>query len=86
MLTYLKYGCMPISMAEQINVKGAIKRNYSRYKQRLKSIMYVPTAAKPYVRFATFLKIALCLGVGVGWGGWGGVLTSCAECVEHALA
>ena len=27
---------------------------------------------KPYVRFATFLRIALCLGVGVGWGvvGW----------------
>ena len=30
--------------------------------------MYMPTAAKPYVRFATFLRIALCLGVGVGWG------------------
>ena len=49
-------------------------------------IMYMPTASKPYVRFATFLMIALCLGVVVGWGGWGGVLTSCAECVEHALA
>ena len=46
-------------------------------------IMYMPTASKPYVRFATFLMIALCLGVVVGWGG---VLTSCAECVEHALA
>ena len=45
--------------------------------------MFMPTAAKPYVRFATFLRIALCLGVGVGWGG---VLASCAECVEHALA
>ena len=48
--------------------------------------MFMPTAAKPYVRLATFLMIALCLWVGVGWGGWGGVLTSCAECVEHALA
>ena len=26
-------------MAEQITVKGAIKRNYSRYTQRLKSII-----------------------------------------------
>ena len=49
-------------------------------------MMFLPMTAKPYVRFATFLRIALCLGVGVGWGGWGGVLTSCAECVEHALA
>ena len=32
--------------------------------------MFMPTASKPYVRFATFLMIALCLGVGVGWGGW----------------
>ena len=31
-------------------------------------LMFMPTAAKPYVRFATFLRIALCLGVGVGWG------------------
>ena len=29
--------------------------------------MYMPTAGKPYVRFASFLSIALCLGVGVGW-------------------
>ena len=32
------------------------------------TVMFMPTAAKPYVRFATFLRIALCLGVGVGWG------------------
>jgi len=32
-------------------------------------LMFMPTAAKPYVRFATFLRIVLCLGVGVGWGG-----------------
>ena len=31
--------------------------------------MFMPTAGKPYVRFASFLRIALCLGVGVGWGG-----------------
>ena len=33
-------------------------------------IMFMPTAGKPYVRFASFWSsIALCLGVGVGWGG-----------------
>ena len=32
-------------------------------------IMLQPTAGKPYVRFVSFLSIALCLGVGAGWGG-----------------
>ena len=36
--------------------------------------MFMPTAGRPYVRFASFLSIALCLGVGVAWGG-GGMLT-----------
>ena len=31
------------------------------------TVMFMPTAAKPYVRFATVLRIVLCLGVGVGW-------------------
>ena len=38
------------------------------------SSKFMPTAGKPYVRFASFLSIALCLGVGVAWGG-GGMLT-----------
>ena len=62
-------------------------RNHTKparqFQSKMPCIMYMPTAAKPYVRFATFLRIALCLRVGLGWGG---ILTSCAECVEHALA
>ena len=34
--------------------------------------MYMPTAGKPYVRFATFLRIAAWCGVGWGGVGWGG--------------
>jgi len=36
---------------------------------RIIPTMFLPTAGKPYMRFASFLSIALCLGVGVGWGG-----------------
>ena len=35
----------------------------------------MPTAGKPYVRFATFLRIAAWGGVGWGGVGWGGMLT-----------
>ena len=41
-----------------------LSQGYNRYITK-----YMPTAGKPYVRFASFLSIALCLGVGVGWGG-----------------
>ena len=34
----------------------------------------MPTAGKPYVRFATFLRIAAWCGVGWGGVGWGGML------------
>ena len=46
-------------------------------------IMYMPTAGKPYVRFASFLRIALFF-LGLGWGGVGGhVNVPCTSCIIY---
>ena len=45
--------------------------------------MFMPTAGKPYVRFASFLRIALFF-LGLGWGGVGGhVNVPCTSCMIY---
>ena len=39
-----------------------------------------------FMRFSVSLLLFLTRSCSVDGVGWGGVLTSCAECVEHALA